>query len=277
MTDQLASSASQRFQSSLFEAFGVVLKEESGSSWRVAIAPELSSPADGDDSLRIGIVLDGSICGELSLEFKRSEVTALASTILVQPVAEVSQQQPEFVSRCIEKVINLLRTSLEYGDFTGKVSVDSESFANPIIGLCTSRIFTTTDDDENRLSIMMRSDSSLMKTLDLLAETTEKETTTKVVTEPAPGKENFDLVLDVELNVTLRFGRRQLTLREVFDLTSGSVIELDRQVDEPVELLLEGKVIARGEAVVIDGNYGLRVTEVPQTRNSSILGRGFTP
>jgi flagellar motor switch protein FliN/FliY len=73
---------------------------------------------------------------------------------------------------------------------------------------------------------------------------------------------NLDLVLDVELNVTLRFGQRILSLREVLDLNTGSVIELDRQVEEPVELLLEGKVIARGEAVVIDGNYGLRITEV---------------
>ncbi len=75
---------------------------------------------------------------------------------------------------------------------------------------------------------------------------------------------NLDLVLGVELSVTLRFGQRLLTLREVLDLTSGSVVELDRHVEEPVELLLEGKVIARGEAVVIDGNYGLRVTDVPQ-------------
>jgi flagellar motor switch protein FliN len=78
-------------------------------------------------------------------------------------------------------------------------------------------------------------------------------------------------VMDVELNVTLRFGQRQLALREVLELTSGSVIELDRQVEEPVELLLEGKVIARGEAVVIDGNYGLRVTEVPNPITPQVL------
>ena len=77
--------------------------------------------------------------------------------------------------------------------------------------------------------------------------------------------------MDVELIVTLRFGQRQLALREVLELTSGSVVELDRQVDEPVELLLEGKVIARGEAVVIDGNYGLRVTEVPQPISAQVL------
>jgi flagellar motor switch protein FliN/FliY len=78
--------------------------------------------------------------------------------------------------------------------------------------------------------------------------------------------------MDVELNVTLRFGRRQLTLREVLELTSGSVVELDRQVEEPVELLLDGQVIAKGEAVVIDGNYGFRVTEVLKPVYPSLVG-----
>lgn len=75
---------------------------------------------------------------------------------------------------------------------------------------------------------------------------------------------NLDLVLDVELTVTLRFGQRQLALREVLDLTSGSVIELDREVDEPIDLILDGRIIARGEAVIIDGNYGIRITQVLQ-------------
>ncbi len=82
---------------------------------------------------------------------------------------------------------------------------------------------------------------------------------------------NLDLVMDVELNVTLRFGQRQLTLREVLELTTGSVVELDRQIEEPVELLLDGKVIARGEAVVIDGNYGVRVLEVPHPMSTTHL------
>jgi len=69
--------------------------------------------------------------------------------------------------------------------------------------------------------------------------------------------------------VTLRFGQRQLTLREVLDLSSGSVVELDRHVEEPIELLLDGRVIARGEAVVVDGNYGLRVSEVAQPASVS--------
>ena len=75
--------------------------------------------------------------------------------------------------------------------------------------------------------------------------------------------QNLNLILNVELDVTMRFGQRLMSLREVLDLTSGAVVELDRQVDDPVELLLDGKLIAYGEAVVIDGNYGFRVTEVP--------------
>jgi len=81
-------------------------------------------------------------------------------------------------------------------------------------------------------------------------------------TDAADQPGNLEALMDVELEVALRFGQRQLTLREVLDLTSGSVVELDRQVEEPIELILDGKVVARGEAVVIDGNYGLRVTEV---------------
>ncbi len=73
---------------------------------------------------------------------------------------------------------------------------------------------------------------------------------------------NLGLVMDVELDVAHRFGERRLSLREVMGLTSGSVVELDREVDEPVELILDGKVIARGEAVIVDGNYGVRITEV---------------
>lgn len=105
----------------------------------------------------------------------------------------------------------------------------------------------------------------------------ETQAATEIEAAPADGNTDapafdavkLDLVMDVELNVTLRFGQRQLTLREVLDLSSGSVVELDRHVEESIELLLDGRVIARGEAVVVDGNYGLRVSEVVQPASVS--------
>jgi flagellar motor switch protein FliN len=72
----------------------------------------------------------------------------------------------------------------------------------------------------------------------------------------------LELLMDVELDVTLRFGERQMLLREILDLGAGSVVELNQYVQDPVELLVGNKTIARGEVVVVDGNYGLRVVEI---------------
>lgn len=78
--------------------------------------------------------------------------------------------------------------------------------------------------------------------------------------------------MDVELDVTLRFGERQMVLHDILDLSAGSVVELNQNVQEPVELLVGKKVIARGEVVVVNGSYGLRVTEIvsPMERIESL-------
>lgn len=73
---------------------------------------------------------------------------------------------------------------------------------------------------------------------------------------------DVSMLENVEIDVVLQFGERRLPLREIGELRSGSVIELDKYVQDPAELLLGDRIIARGEVVVVDGNYGLRVTEV---------------
>lgn len=72
----------------------------------------------------------------------------------------------------------------------------------------------------------------------------------------------FGLLLDVELPVSVSFGRAQLTLNEVLKLTTGSVVELNRSIAEPVEVIVNNCVIARGEVVVVEGNFGIRIQEV---------------
>jgi flagellar motor switch protein FliN/FliY len=88
----------------------------------------------------------------------------------------------------------------------------------------------------------------------------------KMPVESAPpgalAADKLDLLMDVELNVTLRFGKRSMLLREIMELDAGSVVELDRHVQEHADLFLDGRLIARGEVVVVDGNYGLRVLEI---------------
>jgi flagellar motor switch protein FliN/FliY len=76
-------------------------------------------------------------------------------------------------------------------------------------------------------------------------------------TETAPGA--MDLLLDVEMPVSISFGRAQVPLEEVMKLTAGSVIELDRAVNDPVEVIVNNCVVALGEMVVVEGNYGVRI------------------
>lgn len=71
-----------------------------------------------------------------------------------------------------------------------------------------------------------------------------------------------DLILDVQLQVTVELGRAHLTVKDVLGLGAGSVVELDKHAGEPVEVVVNNKTVARGEVVVIDENFGVRVTEI---------------
>jgi flagellar motor switch protein FliN/FliY len=76
---------------------------------------------------------------------------------------------------------------------------------------------------------------------------------------------NIDLLLDVELPIAVSFGECEMPLRDVLKLAAGSVIELDKSVNDPVTVIVNQKPIARGEVVMVDGNYGVRITEVEST------------
>jgi flagellar motor switch protein FliN/FliY len=72
----------------------------------------------------------------------------------------------------------------------------------------------------------------------------------------------YERLRDVILEVKLRFGSRRMVLRDVLALSAGVVVELESHVNSPVDLLLDGRLVAQGEVVVVDGKYGLRVTQV---------------
>ncbi len=274
-TDELAEKAYRSFSDAFFGALVAALSEASGSSWLLSAVPDAEKTADESEPVRVNVTVEGSLTGDLLLQFRRDDAVTLAAKCLQQPAAEFGTEQSEALVKLVQAGMGQFSSAVaeEYGTFTSTASITSE----PASDRAEVVEMTAADDGGNRVSILIYLSPALMETLSLHEAKKSTDEINESSAVPAgdkivnPEPLNLQLVMEVELNVTLRFGQRQLALREVLELTSGSVIELDRQVEEPVELLLEGKVIARGEAVVIDGNYGLRVTEVPQPISAAVL------
>ena len=79
------------------------------------------------------------------------------------------------------------------------------------------------------------------------------------------GAWNIDLLLDVELPINVSFGQTEMVLKDILKLGIGSIIELDQSVNDPVSIIVNRKRIAKGEVVMVDGNYGVRILEVEST------------
>ena len=76
------------------------------------------------------------------------------------------------------------------------------------------------------------------------------------------GVNNLDVVLNIPVDVSLELGRATVDLQNLIELSQGSVIELNRLVDEPVDVLVNGKLVAKAEVVVVDNKFGARITNI---------------
>jgi len=76
---------------------------------------------------------------------------------------------------------------------------------------------------------------------------------------------NIELLYDIELPISVSFGQTEMALKDVLELDAGSVIELDQSVNDPVSIIVNRTRIAKGEMVMVDGNYGVRILEVEST------------
>jgi flagellar motor switch protein FliN/FliY len=90
--------------------------------------------------------------------------------------------------------------------------------------------------------------------------------------EREPSVENMDMILDIQLKLHARLGQVEMPIGEIMKLTPGSVIDIDRLVDEPIELVVNDRPIARGEIVVVQENFGIKITEIisPKDRIQSL-------
>jgi len=87
----------------------------------------------------------------------------------------------------------------------------------------------------------------------------------------------LDVLLDIELPVTIRFGSRQMTFGDILNLNAGSLVEFERAPEDPVEVLVNDRVVARGEVVMVQGSYGVRITEILSRRERLDADSGAAP
>ncbi len=83
--------------------------------------------------------------------------------------------------------------------------------------------------------------------------------------------ENIDMIMDVPMKVTVELGKAKKKISEILDFNTGSVIVLDKIAGDPVDILVNGKLIGRGEVVVIEDTYGVRITEINPIAPENLL------
>lgn len=89
---------------------------------------------------------------------------------------------------------------------------------------------------------------------------TQQATAEEVVRKLAADS-NIEILLDVPMRASVELGASKMYIKDILDLTPGSIVELNRNVGDPVDLLLNGRLIAKGEVVVVDDNFGFRITD----------------
>ena len=79
---------------------------------------------------------------------------------------------------------------------------------------------------------------------------------------PLNQQENIELIMDVPLEVTVELGRTNRSIKEILEFSPGTIIELDKLAGEPIDVLVNGKYVAKGEVVIIEESFGVRLTEI---------------
>ncbi len=275
------------------ESFSQVVGEIKGSAVPSAVNP--SAPADlppaADSDLWAVVTSTGGLRGEMSLRLAPPTVLRLAQALMSEPDApevELTADHREAAVELLRQVAGVVATSAKARWEEIQLRVELAPAA-PSWQPATSFWLHAGEEGPAGMMLEFGLSAALVAELREKAEAVKAEAAKAAAAPSAPsaapsspsipasdsapgaGTGALDMLMDVQLGLTLRFGSRQMLLREVLDLNPGAVIELDRKVAEPVDLLLDGKLVARGEVVVINGDYGLRVTDV------SPLGLGRTP
>lgn len=264
------------FVDSVRKALADVLSQSLGSLWSVEINQEDVPENTDTATMCFGISASAGLQGQAVLLVKLQDAGRLARKFLGQDETstEITGEHKEAVEELLRQVAGVAATNLasEFGEVRlNVVSVENSNWPGVSVALLSS------SGSAEPFSVELKFNPELLASISSSPSAvhptspepppipTPMSAEEPVVTEnqlPASQAMNLDLLLGVNLNLTLRFGQQILTLRQVLNLNAGSVVELDRQVQEPADLLLGDRVVARGEVVVVDGNYGLRIGEI---------------
>lgn len=237
------------------EAISAVLGQISRAAWHAALGQASQSAEVAKPRTVLQFALDRALSGKSRFSLLETDALKLVSLFTgTEPEPAWNSEQQEAIEELFRQFGGQLSTSVkpDMGEVVLRLEPATEiELAGEEATICLD------GPGGQRIELTLQNDAVLAAAL--LAATAPAEPT-RGANSLAPS--NLELLMDVELAVTLRFGEREMKLQDILDLQSGSVIELDREIQEPVDLLLDGRVIARGNVVIVDGNYGLRVSQL---------------
>jgi flagellar motor switch protein FliN/FliY len=241
----------------------MVISQITGQPVVFEVAPE-AVPGEASD-IWYTMVVGGAVRGEMTLRVPAASAVRLAQKFLqeTEPAPEEpTAEHKEALEELIRQIAGQAGTALA-SSAGGEVQFHVAASASPSWSPSGTRSLHTRDEAGTPITIEIQLSAALTAALQSLRETSAAA---PVAQPPAP---SYERLRDVILDVKLRFGSRRMVLRDILALSAGVVVELDSHVNSPVDLLLDGRMIAQGEVVVVDGKYGLRVTNVIDSGSSS--------
>jgi len=245
-----------------------VLSQVSGQPAAFEVSSQPLAAADSD--VWYTVVAGGAAHGEMTLRLPAASGTRLAQKFLgeTEPAAEgiavepISAENKEALEELLRQIAGLAATALA-AVAGGEVQLHLSTSAAPSWSSDAIVCLQTRDEGGRPITIEIQISPALAAELQprVPPAQTSAQPSPPSSTLPPPSS-SYGRLMDVGLDVKLRFGTRRMLLRDVLALSAGVVVELDNALHSPVDLLLDGRLIAQGEVVVVDGKYGLRVTNV---------------
>jgi flagellar motor switch protein FliN len=253
-----------------------VLSQALSPDWKVEVASPDVPPIEPENSACIGLLVTGVVSGQAALLLSRADAALLGRAFVgdtSDAPAEYGDEQREAVEELIRQVFGLATTALQANLGQLWIEVDpAVSVAEP----AQRNAFVLTSGSKPPLVCELLMSSELTGSFTAASQKLPEEAAgdgpepspatatpspAKASPPPEPAIEDLSLLAGVEVEVTLRFGHRWLPLRDIVNLASGSVVELEESLAEPVEVVVGDRVLARGEIVSVDGCYGVRIVE----------------